>query len=168
MERVTDSVQQILKSCESMIEETRNVEFVDIWSLANTLKIQSGELKNLFETDPANEKGIMAKKQAVEATAIRLEFYMYTRLGTYEERYKLRKYAKKIYEDCRLITLQLAKDKSVSGIELDEWGSRTRWALAFWSRSTHIIFETDEEDEKHIKDIVESIKRVEGAIENAG
>lgn len=157
MERVTDSVQQIISECKDMLKETKNCEFVDIYSLSKTLERQCEELRQVFDFSPDDEKALRAKKQAVENTAIRLEFYMVTRLGIYEERYKLRKYAKKMYEDCRLIALQLAKDTSVNQRDVVEWSSRANWALGFWSRSLHIIFDTTEEDDKKIKDIVDNL-----------
>lgn len=157
MERVTDSVQQILSECDDMLKETKNCEFVDIYSLSKTLQQQCNELRQVFDFSPENEQLLAAKKQVVEATAIRLEFYMVTRLGVYEERYKLRKYAEQMYKDCRLITLQLAKDQSIDGMTIDSWGARTNWALAFWSRSLHILFETDDDDNRKIKEIVENL-----------
>lgn len=160
MERVTDSVQQILQSCERMINESKDVEFVDIWSLANSLKIQSEELKAVFDQMPENTALLQVKKQNVESTAIRLEFFMAIRLGVYYDRYKMREYAKKLYEDCRLIALQVAKDKTVDGITVDEWGARTNWALKFYSRSKHVLFETTKEDEDMIVTIVNGMKDV--------
>lgn len=157
MERVTDSVQQILSECKDMLNETKNCEFVDIYSLSRTLEKQCNELRQVFDFSPDDEQLLKAKKQAVEATAIRLEFYMVTRLGVYEERYKLRQYAKKMYEDCRYITLQLAKDQSINGMTVETWGAWTNWALGFWSRSLHILFETSEDDNRKIKEIVENL-----------
>lgn len=168
MERVTDSVQQILRSCDSMVEEAKDVEFVDIWSLANTLKLQCAELQRIFDESPDNEKLLQAQKQKVESTAIRLEFFMAVRLGVYKDRYNLRQYAKKMYDDCKLITLQMAKDSSIDGITINEWGARTQWALKFYSRSLHVLFDTNDEDDKKIKEIVEGMKNVKGVLTNAG
>lgn len=161
-EMVTDSVQQILRSCNSMIEETKGVEYVDIWSLAHTLQVQADELSTVFDKTPGDDKTIAAKKQIVEATAIRLEFYMAIRLGVYQDRYKLRQYAKKIYEDTRNVALMIAKDKDVDGVTVDEWGARTRWALKFYSRSQHVLFEVTKEDEKKIKEIVDAMNVMKG------
>ena len=161
-EMVTNSVQQILSSCESMMEESKGVEYVDIWSLTYSLKTQTDELKRVFDTEPENEKLLQAKKQIVEATAIRLEFYLAVRLGLYTDRYKMRKYAQKLYQDTRQIAIMISKDESQSGIVVDEWGARTRWALKFYARSQHILFEVDEEDEKKIKEIIDAMNALKG------
>ena len=161
-EIVTDSVQQILRSCDSMIKETNGVEYVDIWSLARTLQTQANELSEVFDKTPGDEKTLAAKKQVVEATALRLEFFMAIRLGIYEDRYKLRKYAKKIYEDTRNVALMVAKDESATGVLIDEWGARTRWALKFYARSLHVLFEVDKEDEKKIKEILDAMNAMKG------
>lgn len=157
MERVTDSVQQILAECKDMLEEAKNCEFVDISSLSLTLEKQCEELRQVFDFSPDNKELLQAKKQVTEATALRLEFYMFTRLSLYEERYKLRQYAKRMHDDCRLITLQLAKDNTSNGRLVEEWAARTNWTLSFWSRSLHVLFEASEEDNAKIKEIVQNL-----------
>jgi hypothetical protein len=150
MNKVVNSVQQIIAECNEMLSKLDGCEYIDVKSLASTLK-------ELFNEHPEQELEISQLKADVEATAIRLEFYMSVHLGLYTDRRKLRKYAEKIYEDCRQISLELTK-KDVSNETIIDWGMRTRWALGFYGASTHIIFYADESDDKEIHEIVDAMK----------
>ena len=70
----------------------------------------------------------------------------------YTERRERRKYASKLYEDCRHICEIYANRKTDNNLML-EWYTKTRLALDYYIRSQHIIFEYDEEDEKMIESI---------------
>ena len=158
MEKVVNSVQQILQECRSMISKTDNCEFVDVTSLAKSLESECALLENYFELSPEDEASIKKQKQVVERLAIRMEFFMSVRLHLYENRYKLRSFSSRLYKDCKDLTLALNAKKDVPDRELISWGANTHWALAFYARSMHVIFETGDDDEKHIKDIVENMK----------
>lgn len=160
MNKVVNSVQQILSECNDMIKQTDGCEFIDVNSLAKTLREQCDELKKLFDECPDKERDIMTRKAAVEHTALRLEFYMDVRMGLYSDRRKLRKFAETFYNDLRNICSEIAmRDRDYPDAVIVEWGARTRWAIDFYARSQHIIFKTDEEDEKIIKTIVEEMKK---------
>lgn len=158
MERVVNSVQQILQECEEMVNQTTDCEYVDVTSLAKTLRDECESLRTLFNEHPELESDIKTKKQVVERTAIRLEFYMAIRLGLYTERKTLRAYAYTIYADCRQLTLAINDKQGVTSNDIVYWGSATSWALQLYFRSTHVIFELDMDDEARIKDIVENMK----------
>lgn len=160
MNKVVNSVQQILSECKSMIEQTDDCEFFDVNSLACTLKEQCNELKELFDESPEKERDIITRKALVENTALRLEFYMDVRMGLYSDRRKLRKFAETLYNDLRGICSEIAmRSGDYQDAVVVEWGTRTRWAIDFYARSQHIIFETDAEDEETIKTIVEEMKK---------
>lgn len=158
MGKVYDSVQQILNECGSMLKETENCEFVDVNSLAKTLRSECSELKNLFDNDPGNEDSIRAKKQSVERLAIRLEYFMSVRLRLFQERQKLRKAAINLYTDCRQLVLALNAKNGVPSSELITWAINTQWALGFYARSCNIVFEVTEEDNKNIVGIINNMK----------
>lgn len=163
MEKVVNSVQQILGECKKMIEQTDGCEYVDIKGLAKSLGEECEVLRQYFELSPEDERNIRNQKQKIERLAIRLEFYMSMRLGLYKDRKKLRDFAGTLYTDCRGITMVLygsGADKT----NVIEWAANTNWALSFYSRSLHIIFETGEEDEKKIKNITENMKIMKGRL----
>ena len=160
MNKVVNSVQQILSECNSMIKQTDDCEFIDVNSLAKTLREQCDELKKLFDESPEKEHDIMTRKASVENTALRLEFYMDVRMGLYSDRRKLRKFAETFYNDLRDICSEITmRSSDYPNAVVVEWCARTRWAIDFYARSQHIIFETDAEDEKTIKTIVEEMKK---------
>ncbi len=158
MEKVVNSVQQILGECKRMLEQTADCEFVDVTSLSKTLSEECEVLRQYFDLSPEDESNIRKQKQTVERLAIRLEFYMFVRLGLYKDRKCLRDFAGTLYNDCRSLTLAINRNSAVSDRDILYWGANTNWALSFYGRSLHIIFETDEDDDKHIKDIVENMK----------
>lgn len=167
MERVVNSVQQIVRECESMLAKTEDCEYVDIKSLAKTLTDECNDLKEFFERFPDKTLELSAKKQTVENTAIRLEFYMCARLNLYEDRYKLRKSAGVMYDDCKRILCRMSVDKEANRDELLYWGTKTKWALSFYGRSLHILFEISDEDEKIIEEIINKMRKLKEDINYA-
>lgn len=162
MNKVVNSVQQILEECNSMISQVEDCEFIDVKSLAETLKRECEELKKLYEENPDKERDIRIKKVQVEDIAIKLEFYMYVRLGLYADRYKMRNFASNLYDDTKDICFIVCKSKDENSEQILAWSRRTKWALSFFARSKHILFEVDEDDQKRIRDITENMKaRVE-------
>ena len=79
------------------------------------------------------------------------EFYLAMRLGLYAERYNLREESKSVYEFCRQVTLDTADVKNIDN--LLSWSAYTKWALKFYARSLHIIFECDEKDKLNLNTI---------------
>lgn len=165
MEKVVNSVQQILAECDSMLDQTKDCEYLDVLSLSKTLSSECNTLRQYYELSPDDEASIKSQKQKVERLAIRLEFFMAVRMGLYQDRKGLRDFSGTLYEDCRSITLTLSKTNAAQR-ELVVWGSYTNWALAFYSRSLHILFETDSDDDKQIKNIVENMKIVKEKLNN--
>ena len=161
MERVYNSVQQIIDTCDEMIKFGLDSECVDVHSLSVTLKERCSELKKMFEENPSDTRNINIQKRIVEDTAIRLEFFLRVRMGLYEERNKMRGFAEKLYEDTKQKTIELSKRKEISPVVLNEWGVRTGWALKYLSRSRHILFDTTNEDEIQIRSISIALKRLE-------
>lgn len=161
MEKVVNSVKQIVDECNNMLQLASSTEFIDVRSLAKTLEEQCTELSALFDNEPDNTDSIRRKKSEVEHTATRFEFLLYVRQKDYSDRYNLRQFAKRMYDDTRTRLLTLSSNGG-SKEDVAEWGDKTKWALKFYERSLHIVFETDEDDEKRIKDIVESLKREVG------
>lgn len=158
MEKVVNSVQQILGECKRMLEQTAGCEYIDVMSLSKTLTEECEILRQYFDLSPEDESNIRKQKQKVERLAIRLEFYMFVRLGLYKDRKSLRDFAGTLYTDCRSLTLALNGNSAASSKDILYWGANTNWALSFYGRSLHVIFETDEDDDRHIKDIVENMK----------
>lgn len=158
MEKVVNSVKQIVDECNKMLKLANSTEYVDIRSLAKTLEEQCSELSTMFDNEPNNTDGIRKKKFEVEHTATRFEFLLYVRQRDYAERYNLRQFAKRIYDDARVRLLTLSSNGG-SKEDVAEWSERTKWALKFYERSLHIVFETDDEDESKIKEIIESLKQ---------
>ena len=160
MNRVVNSVQQIFTECNSMIELTKDCEFFDVKSLAKTLEEKCTMLKDLYDNNPDKEREIAMAKVEVEDVALRLEFYMDVRMGQYTDRRKLRKFADTLYEDLRTICQEVSvHPERYSKEQILHWGTETRWAMDFCARSLHIIFETDDGDNKRIQEIVTEIKQ---------
>ncbi len=153
MEKVVDSVQQILSECDEMLAPTTDCEYADVKGLAKTLKDDCEKLRQLFEISPDDVESLRKQKQCVERTAIRLEFYLFARMGLYKERKELRSFAGRLYDDCRTITYRISRDPIATHAEVVDWASYTGWALALYERSLHIVFELSEADEAIIKDI---------------
>lgn len=161
MEKVYDSVQQIVETCAEMISNSLDSEFLDVRSLANTLQDECEDLKKIFDDTPADTRLINIKKRIVEDTAIRLEFFLRVRMRLFEDRNKMREFAEKLYQDTKQKTMELSKQSDISPIVLNEWGVRTGWALNFMSRSRHILFNTTNDDELQIRGISIALKRLE-------
>lgn len=153
MDKVINSVQQILSECESMLTQVSDTEYMDIKCLAKTVQEQCEKLKALHTESPEKEREIAAQKVMVESAAIRLEYFMSIRLDMYTDRKKLRKYAEKVYIDCRDRAMKEAASTQSGPATIGAWGERTKWALGFYARSKHILFEADEHDENMLKDI---------------
>lgn len=158
MERVVDSVQQIIAECTDMLTHTENCEYLDVKGLATTLKDECDKLSTVYENTPDDTRALLAQKQVVERTAIRLEFFMSCRLGLYKDRQDLRKTAGMLYTDSKDLIMFLYR-KGVDDNTLIRWTTQTNWALKFYGRSLHIIFSTDEDDEEQVKKIVEDMKQ---------
>lgn len=148
MGKVVNSVKQICAECDSILSITDDCEYVDVLSLAQTLREEKSNLLNIFTLHPENTMEIDRQKSKVESIAIRLEFYISTRLRQLSERYSLREEAVLLYDFCRQVTLDVAEkgDKE----NLLTWSKYTKWALQFYARSTHILFELDEEDKLNL------------------
>lgn len=155
MNKVVDSVQQIVTECNYMIEQTIDCEYIDVKLQAQGLREKCDKLKELFDNTPEKEREIRMAKASVENSALTLEYYMYARMKLYEERYKFRQFASKMYQDLRCIFLKSSKEDCVS------WGPLVKWALDFNARSQHILFEVDEDDEVMIKRITEKLNEEE-------
>lgn len=162
MNKKCDSVQQIIDTCSKLVTEGEESECVDVQSLTKTVKEECSILSTIFEEDPSNTQRINIQKSVVESAAIRLEFFLRVRHNSYVEQNKMREFAEKLYMDCRALTIELSRDKDVNPIEFNEWGVRTRWALDFFARSKHILFEVDNEDELQIKSITIAMERLRG------
>lgn len=161
MEKIVDSVQQIISKCDEMLNIARDSEFLDVQSISKTLTFECNELKVLFDEHPENTLQLNKQKQKVERLAIRLEFFLSVRMNEFTYRKRLREMAAKLYEDCRDCSLRLSRDKSIPTEVLCEWGTRTVFALNLYARSTHIIFEISEEENNKIRDIVDAMKKCE-------
>ena len=147
MERTFNSVQQIVTECNNMIKISRECEYQDIKLLASTLDVKVKELKELFDSNPEKEHEIETLKISTEEIAIRLEFYVAHRLHELVDRYELRKEAKKIYDYCRRKVLTL---KDATEEEVLNWSMYSRWAIKYYARSLHILFEEVESDKEII------------------
>ncbi len=161
MERIVNSVTQIVGECRNMIAQTDSCEYIDVKGLAKTLSEECADLEEFYNKYPDKERELNIKKTHVEETAIRLEFYMDARLGLYKERRRLRKTAEKIFEE--LEQVMYAKSSSDDKEEILLIGVRMKWALNFLSRSNHVIFEKDENDEKEMS-LIRDILNKEGNI----
>lgn len=155
-----DSVKQIIDTCSTLMEEGMNSECFDVRSLTCTLKEECETLEKMFKESPDKVRELNIQKNTVENTAIRLEFFLRVRHNSFVERNKMREFAEKLYTDTRQATLEFAKRENVSPIELNEWGTRTKWALEFYARSKHILFEVENEDEIQIRGITIALERL--------
>lgn len=151
MERIINSVKQITDECTAMIASAADTEYVDVKSLGETLNRELQELNTLYDEHPEMDLDIASKKSEVEATAINLEFYLDIRMGLYTERRQLRNFAAKFYNDLKDICAIASRTEGYPDAELVEWYTRAKWALGFYARSQHIIFECDDEDNKKIE-----------------
>ena len=157
--RVTNSVQQILAECTNILESAEGTEYVDVKTIAKRLKEESELLHNMFENEPGEDIKISNQKSIVENVGIQLEYMLRVRLGKFDSRFKMRNYANKIYTDMKdLLSWYVFNDGS-DATTLAEYSSLTKWALQYYRRSTHLVFETDEEDERMIKRIVEILNQ---------
>lgn len=161
MSKVVNSVKQIVEECDRMIELTKDTEYLDIKGIVVTLTEKKNELFELFDKSPDKLKEIECLKAEVESLAIRLEYYLSVRMNEYTERRKLRAYAHKLYNDTREACLIYAKERSGDKYGITAWGVKAQWALTLYNRANHIIFELDEEDERMIKDIIQSLSKGE-------
>ena len=150
MGHVYNSVQQIMAEVNEMINLTEECEQLDIKMLASNLKEEADKLYALWNSNPEKEREIEAMKVKVEETGIRLEFYIVRTLHELEDRYNRRKEAEKIYNYCRLKVLTL---KDATEKEVLDWSIYSRWALKYYARSLHILFELEDADMKCITDI---------------
>lgn len=160
MDKKCDSVKQIIDTCNTLINDCKDSECVDVNSLASTLKEECTKLQVMFDEDAGNTTALNIQKNIVEDTAIRLEFFLRVRHNLYEERNKMRDFAAKLYEDTRQATMEVSKKEGTTPAEMVEWGERTKWALKFYARSKHILFETDNEDEVQIRSITIALERL--------
>ncbi len=158
MEKVVDSVQQIIAECTDMLTHTENCEYLDVKGIAKTLRDECNELNKIYEETPDDARALLTKKQSVERLAIKLEFFLSCRLGLYKDRQDLRKTAGMLYTDSKDLVMFLYRHGS-DDETLIRWTTQTNWALKFYGRSLHIIFSTDEDDEEQIKKIVADMKQ---------
>lgn len=149
-----DSVQQICDRCSQMIAETEDTPYIDVAISANNVRVALSDLKDTFDREPEAERKIYSLKLLAERNAISLETLMYHRDGLYEETVKLRRFADKLFTDCRDIFEYLSKNtpKEEQAL-LFKWGEYVKWSLLFYTQSKHILFSVDEEDEAMIKKI---------------
>lgn len=161
MEKVYDSVQQILECCDALIEATKGCEFLDVRSLNKSLGDACSELRAAFRDDPGNEVLVRTKKQVAERLAIRLETFASIRLHIYNEIVEKRKIASMVYQDCRALTLELNRRSGVDKIDLLYWATSTQWALKFYARSCHCLFVFEKEDEDKLVELVNKMKIME-------
>lgn len=157
MERVVNSVQQILTECNTMLAQAEHVEYLDVTSLATTLKSECEVLRQYYDLSPEDEYNIKKQKQVVERAALKLEEFMVIRLQLFKERFELRSFASQLYDDCRNLTRVMCQNNA-SDSELIQWGAYTNWALNFYARSLHVLFFTDTDDDKQIRTIVDNYK----------
>lgn len=155
-----DSVKQIIEASSQLLNESENSECFDVTSLASTLKDECDILNKMFTDNPELVSELNQQKRKVENLALRLEFFLRVRHNAFEERNKLREFAEKLYTDTRQVTLELSKKENVDKVVLNEWGAKTKWALEFYARSKHILFEVDNEDEIEIRSITIALERV--------
>lgn len=155
-----DSVKQIIDTCSKLLEESKNSDCIDVRSLASTLEEECKTLDTMFKEHPEQVRELNIQKAKVENIGIRLEFFLRVRHKVFEDINKMREFAEKLYEDTRHATLVLAKKEGVNKVELNEWGTRTKWALEFYARSKHILFEVDNEDEVQIRSITIALERL--------
>ena len=161
MDKVVNSVKQIVEECDSMLRYAEDTEYLDVKGIAKTLTDAKNELSKLFDETPDKFKEIEMAKANVEAIAIRLEYYLSVRMDKYTERRKLRVFAAKMYDDVREACIAYAKENPDDAVGITKWGVTTNWALTFYSRANHIIFELSDDDENMIKNISLSLSKGE-------
>lgn len=166
MEKVYDSVQQILQQCNTLIEETQGCEFLDIKSLAKSLGDACEELSVVFRDNPGDEDTVRAKKQAAERLYLKLEQFVAIRLHVHGDVVEKRNIASRVYTDCRALTLQLNKDPNVDKDDLLYWATVTQWALKFYARSLHCCFMLDSDDERTLYDMIKKMRIMEDKYNN--
>lgn len=160
MEKVVNSVRQIVQECEELISQGISSEFIDVRGLAETLKTECVSLQTLFDNNPEKEFDILRKKREVEALAIRLEFYLNVRLGLFAQRKTLRAFVATLYQDCREAAFKVISEPSSSNDTVTLWASRMMFANNLLSRSKHIIFECSQDDSNRIKEISTALQEV--------
>lgn len=153
MERVVNSVRQICSACDELLQVADGTDSTVIKNMCNLLIDKKSNLEYLYNNTPGNDLAISKAKADLELQALKLEFHVAHKYGTFIERYNMRKRAEIVYATIRERFLNTDKDNAD---ELSRLGEIALWALKFLSRSQHIIFETTDEDMKYIK-IVEDM-----------
>lgn len=155
MEPVYNSVSQITTECNKLIELGKECEYLDIRSMVQRLIPTLTDLQEYFNTHPRDTRGIEERKSKVEEIAIRTEYFIAHRLKEFVERNNLRDEAKELYAKCRDRLITISKNDDTSKEEILFWTGSARWALNFYARSLHILFEKTEKDIEKMKEIEE-------------
>lgn len=146
MGNVYNSVQQIIMESNKLIELSKDNQSITIQALSKTLKDDCLSLNDLYQNHSDNRNEIDKMKCNLESVALRLEFYLSINNKELKERKELRDEAKSIYEFTRGLTAELFKSNKIDDKDVINWTKLNRWAMHFYIRSLHILFEEEEED----------------------
>lgn len=164
--KVTNSVKQIIGECNRLLNDTESCGYTNIQAISTRLKEEMELLQKIFNDTPGEEYKISQQKMVVENMGIQLEYMARVSLGMYDERFKMRNYANKIYADMKDKFSDYMYNVGIDYIILSEYSELTKWALQFYRRSTHLLFEVDEEDKKMIERIIQVLTPKEGVVVN--
>lgn len=159
---IYNSVQQISDECDKLIELGKECEYLDIRSMIASLIPAVTELKEYFDVHPEDTRGIEERKNRVEEMAIRAEYFIAHRLKEFVERNSMRDEAKEIYAFCRQ-RLLTAMRSDASKDEVLFWSGIAKWAMQYYVRSLHVLFEKTQDDIDKLTTIREQAKQ-EGEI----
>ena len=161
-----NSVQQVVKECNEMLQLARELNYVDTNILSGDLEERIKDLVNVYDNNPEDKILVTSKKVDVEKAAISLEYFIQARTDSYRDRYALRKFANTLYEDVRiaanrhLCSLVETGDvvKSSDNVKHLQWTDYLSYARTLKVRSLRLIFNTYDEDEEMIKIITKALK----------
>lgn len=161
-----NSVQQVVKECNRMLQLAKELNYVDTNILSENLEKQIKDLTNTYDNNPEDKALVASKKSSVEKLAINLEYYLQARTDSYRERYALRKFANTFYDDVRVSANKHLRSlvetgnviKSCDNVKHLQWTDYLSYARTLRVRSLRLIFNTYEEDEEMIKIITKALK----------
>lgn len=168
MRNDSNSVQQINKECTKMLEIARDMHYVDTDIMSAGLESALKAMIDTFNEHPEDRLLVLNKKLEVERLAISLEYYIQARSSHFRERYAMRKFASRLYNDVKKVSYAHMKKLEPTGSTIKEsdspnvkhliWTSYLSFARTFSLRALHVNFNVYPEDDQMIMLITQALK----------
>lgn len=158
-EKVVNSVQQIEKGCNDLLEQAEQLSFMDVSIAEHVVREILKELIETYDNTPEDTQKINKIKMELETNAIKLEYFVQARCGKFKERYQLRMFAENFMEDIHQLFHYHVQEKKTNDNDLVvSLASYSMYAIRLRARAQHILFELTEEDESFIKTVIRKMQ----------